>query len=356
MGPTFRDEIANDYKAGRAETPDDLSPQFDMIRAVLASLSVPLLEAEGFEADDVLATLATEARDRQCPAIVVTGDRDCFQLVEDPYIQVLYNRRGVSDYALYDEAGIVARTGVRPDQYPILASLRGDPSDNLSGVPGIGEKTAAKLVNQYGSLDTLFADLGSLSAKMRDNLATYEENVRRNAEIIPLIRDVPLDVAVDDLHLGGWDAERAKQVFSEFELRTLWTRLSVLMDEGAFGPPAGRLRRGRHPPGGGDDVRCRSVDGSRSRGRSGRGHAKLVGRADVGAAGHGRRRSGVGDRFGRGGPGDDRQPGAGSRLVGRSGSVTADLRVSGHRGHRRRGWEGRSSRPAGHGRPDFGTR
>ncbi len=238
-GPTFRDEIANDYKAGRAETPDDLSPQFDMIRAVLASLSVPLLEAEGFEADDVLATLATEARDRQCPAIVVTGDRDCFQLVEDPYIQVLYNRRGVSDYALYDEAGIVARTGVRPDQYPILASLRGDPSDNLSGVPGIGEKTAAKLVNQYGSLDALFADLGSLSAKMRDNLATYEENVRRNAEIIPLIRDVPLDVAVDDLHLGGWDAERAKQVFSEFELRTLWTRLSVLMDEGAFGPPAG---------------------------------------------------------------------------------------------------------------------
>jgi DNA polymerase I len=241
-GPTFRDEIANDYKAGRAETPDDLSPQFDMIRAVLASLSIPLLEAEGFEADDVLATLATEARDRQCPAIVVTGDRDCFQLVEDPFIQVLYNRRGVSDYALYDEAGIVARTGVRPDQYPILASLRGDPSDNLTGVPGIGEKTAAKLVNQYGSLDALFADLDSLSTKMRDNLAAYEENVRRNAEIIPLIRDVPLDLAVDDLHLGGWDAERAKQVFSEFELRTLWTRLSVLMDEGALGPPAGGAR------------------------------------------------------------------------------------------------------------------
>ncbi len=152
---------------------------------------------------------------------------------------MLYNRRGVSDYALYDEAGIVARTGVRPDQYPILAALRGDPSDNLTGVPGIGEKTAAKLVNQYGSLDALFGDLDSLSAKMRDNLATYEDSVRRNAEIIPLIRDVPLDVAVDDLRLGGWDAERAKQVFAEFELRTLWTRLSVLMDEGAFGPPVG---------------------------------------------------------------------------------------------------------------------
>jgi len=238
-GPTFRDEIAEDYKAGRSETPDDLTPQFDMIRAVLRSLSIPVVEAEGFEADDVLATLATEARDRQCPVIVVTGDRDCFQLVEDPFVKVLYNRRGVSDYALYDEAGIVERTGVRPDQYPALAALRGDPSDNLTGVPGVGEKTAAKLVNQYGTLDALFADLDSLSGKLRDNLAAYEQRVHTNAEIIPLIRDVPLDVTVEDLHLGGWDAEEVKQVFVEFELRTLWTRLSDLMVEGALGPPAG---------------------------------------------------------------------------------------------------------------------
>jgi DNA polymerase-1 len=238
-GPTFRDEIAEDYKAGRAQTPDDLSPQFDMIRAVLRTLSVHVVEAEGFEADDVLATLATQGRDRQWPVIVVTGDRDCFQLVEDPYIRVLYNRRGVSDYALYDEAGIQERTGVRPEQYPALASLRGDPSDNLTGVPGVGEKTAAKLINQYGSLDALFADVESLSGKLRDNLAAYEEHVRTNAEIIPLIRDVPLDVTVDDLRLGGWDAEEAKQVFSEFELRTLWTRLSDLMEEGALGPPLG---------------------------------------------------------------------------------------------------------------------
>jgi DNA polymerase I len=237
-GPTFRDEIAEDYKAGRAATPDDLTPQFDMIRAVLHALSVPVVDAEGFEADDVLATLATEARDRQCPVIVVTGDRDCFQLVEDPYVKVLYNRRGVSDYALYDEQGIVDRTGVRPDQYPILAALRGDPSDNLTGVPGVGEKTAAKLVNQYGSLDALFGDLDSLSGKLRDNLAAYADHVRTNAEIIPLIRDVPLDVTVEDLHLGGWDVEQAKQVFAELELRTLWTRLSALMEEGSFGPAA----------------------------------------------------------------------------------------------------------------------
>ncbi len=116
-GATFRDEIAADYKAGRADTPDDLFPQFDMIRGLLGSLAIPVVGAEGFEADDVLATLATEARDRRHPVVIVTGDRDSFQLVEDPYVRVLYNKRGVSDYTLYDEAGIEARTGVAPGQY-----------------------------------------------------------------------------------------------------------------------------------------------------------------------------------------------------------------------------------------------
>ena len=124
-GGTFRDEIVEEYKGGRAETPPDLLPQFDMIRTVLASLAIPVVDAEGFEADDVLATLASEARDRGHPVIVVTGDRDAYQLVEDPYIRVLYNRRGVSDYALYDEAGIEQRTGVPPTKYPLLAALRG---------------------------------------------------------------------------------------------------------------------------------------------------------------------------------------------------------------------------------------
>jgi DNA polymerase-1 len=237
-GGTFRDEIVPDYKAGRAEVPPDLPAQFGMIRKVLDSLSIPVVGAEGFEADDVLATLATEARDRRHPVIIVTGDRDSYQLVEDPYIQVLYNRRGVSDYALYDEAGIVARTGVRPEKYPVLAALRGDPSDNLPGVPGVGEKTAAKLVNEYGDLDGLYAHLDALTPKLRQNLVEHAERVRMNAEIIPLIRDVPLDVHVDQLRLGGWDPERAREVFAEFELRTLWPRFSSLMEEGAFGRSA----------------------------------------------------------------------------------------------------------------------
>src|ERR1700728_1180364 len=204
-GGNFRDDMVEDYKGGRAATPDDLLPQFGMIRDVLAALNVPVVEVPTFEADDVLATLATEARDRGCPVVVVTGDRDCFQLVEDPYVKVLYNRRGVSDYSLYDVAGIVERTGVTPDRYPLLAALRGDTSDNLPGVPGVGEKTAAKLFAQYRDMDDLYAHLGDLTPKLRENLATFEERARNNEKVMMLIRDVPLDFTLHDITLGGWD-------------------------------------------------------------------------------------------------------------------------------------------------------
>jgi len=243
-GPTFRDEMVEEYKAGRAETPDILTPQFDMIRRVLASLAVPLVEVPGYEADDALATLATEARDRGHEVIVVTGDRDCFQLVEDPYVRVLYNRRGVSDYSLYDEAGIVERTGIVPSKYPMLAALRGDPSDNLPGVPGVGEKTAAKLLNSYSDLDGIFANLDALTPKLRENLATNEERARSNESVMRLVRDVPLEVRVTDLELGGWDTATARAVFNELELRTLWRRLTPLLADGSLGPPA----PGSEPP------------------------------------------------------------------------------------------------------------
>jgi DNA polymerase-1 len=277
-GGTFRDEIVSDYKAGRSETPNDLLPQFDMIRSLLGALAIPVIDAEGFEADDVLATLATEARERQHPVIIVTGDRDSYQLVEDPFIRVLYNRRGVSDYALYDETGIEERTGVRPEKYPILAALRGDPSDNLPGVPGVGEKTAAKLVNEYGDLDTIYAHLDALSPKLRQNLADHAEQVRMNAEVIPLIRDVPLDVHVDQLRLGGWDVDVAYEFFESLELRTLWARFAPLMDEGAFGPPAEGSRKTATSTGAG---------GAATAGAGGGGGAGASGAADGASTGAG---------------------------------------------------------------------
>src|SRR5690606_35690178 len=151
--PTFRHERVESYKANREAAPDILRQQVGLVREVVETLGITVLELPGYEADDIIATLATQARDAGMDVIVVTGDRDVYQLVEDPHVKVLYNRRGVSDYVLYDEAGIQERTGVPPRLYLPYAALRGDPSDNLPGVPGVGEKTAAKLVNTYGSLD-----------------------------------------------------------------------------------------------------------------------------------------------------------------------------------------------------------
>ncbi len=237
-GPTFRDGLHAEYKAGRPETPDELAPQFDMIRATVASLAIPIVEVPGYEADDVLATLATQARDRHCEVIIVTGDRDAFQLVEDPYVKVLYNRRGVSDYALYDEAGIEERSGVRPAKYPMLAALRGDPSDNILGVPGVGDKTAAKLLNTYGDIDGIYANIEALTPKLRANMASFEDQVRVNLQLIPLVRDVPLEVTVDQLTLGGWDLDTARQCFTDFELKSTWDRVVPLLSDGTLGLPA----------------------------------------------------------------------------------------------------------------------
>jgi DNA polymerase-1 len=223
--PTFRHEMISDYKAGRAETPDILRQQMGLVRQVVNTLHIPTIELAGFEADDVIATLATQARDRGLDVVVVTGDRDTYQLVEDPHVKVLYNRRGVSDYVLYDEAGIHERTGVTPAQYPQYAALRGDPSDNLAGVPGVGEKTAARLINTYGDLDGIFAHLDELTPKLRQNLAEAEPMVRRNAQATPLVRDVPVDVDLDDLVMAGWDFEEVRQLFNFLEFRTLWDRL-----------------------------------------------------------------------------------------------------------------------------------
>ncbi|HET7524228.1 MAG TPA: 5'-3' exonuclease H3TH domain-containing protein, partial [Acidimicrobiales bacterium] len=141
--PTFRHEMVKTYKEGRAETPDILRQQMGLVRQLVDTLKIPTVDLPGYEADDVIATLATQAAAAGDDVIIVTGDRDTYQLVEDPHVKVLYNRRGVSDYVLYDEAGIFDRTGVTPAQYPQYAALRGDPSDNLPGVPGVGEKTAA---------------------------------------------------------------------------------------------------------------------------------------------------------------------------------------------------------------------
>jgi DNA polymerase I len=236
--PTFRHQMVPDYKAGRAQAPDILRQQMGLVRQLIETLHVPLVEEIGFEADDVIATLATQAAARGDDVLIVTGDRDTYQLVEDPHVKVLYNRRGVSDYALYDEAGIEARTGVTPARYPEYAALRGDPSDNLPGVPGVGEKTAAKLINTYGDIDGIYAHLDDLSPKLRQSLAAAEPVVRANAAATPLRRDVPVEVDPADAALGGWDVEELRRLFDFLEFRTLWDRFMEATDDGKRGGPS----------------------------------------------------------------------------------------------------------------------
>ncbi len=239
--PTFRHERVSDYKAGRAEAPDILRQQMGLVREVLQTLGITIVDKPGFEADDILATLATEARDAGHDVIVVTGDRDVYQLVEDPHVKVLYNKRGVSDYALYDEDGIEERTGVRPDKYVLYAAMRGDNSDNLPGVPGVGEKTAAKLLIKYGDLDGIFAALDEQTPKLRENLAAHEEIVRENAVVMELIRDVDLTDALpgglDDLVMGEIDVDELKRLFEFLEFHSLFDRLTE-----ALGKDLGGMR------------------------------------------------------------------------------------------------------------------
>ena len=260
-GPTFRDALAATYKAGRPVTPEPLLEQIELIRRLVETLGVPAVDAEGYEADDVIATLATSLSGEGHEVVIVTGDRDAYQLVRDPLVKVLYNRRGVTDYVLYDEAGIEERTGVRPGLYPFLASLRGDPSDNLPGVPGVGEKTAAKLVNTYGDVDTLYAHLGEQTPKLRASLAEHEAQVRLNLQMTPLVRDVPLNCVTEDLVLGRSNREEMRSLFDLLEIRGPRDRIFKQLDrlEPLARRSSGAGADGQSEPGAGSDGALETV-------------------------------------------------------------------------------------------------
>jgi DNA polymerase-1 len=240
--PTFRNEMDVDYKANRKETPDLFRSQLPLIRQVLEALEIRTIEVEGVEADDVIGTLARRAEAEGIDVVVVTGDRDAYQLVRDPHVKVLYNRRGVSDYVLYDEAGIVERTGgVTPAQYPDYAALRGDTSDNLPGVPGIGEKTAAKLVTTYDDLEGIYDHLDELPPRQRTNLGEARDRVFLNREMSRLQLECDVDIEPEDLREGAFDMEAVRVLFNQLEFRTLFPRLLEAVGETAAAPESEAL-------------------------------------------------------------------------------------------------------------------
>ncbi|MBX6723989.1 MAG: DNA polymerase I, partial [Dactylosporangium sp.] len=221
---SFRTERYADYKAGRAESPADFAGQVSLIQEVLAALRIPVVQHEGYEADDVIATLACQARDAGMPVLISTGDRDTFQLVGDR-VTVLYAIRGVSELARMDPAAVQAKYGVPPERYRDLAALVGESSDNLAGVPGVGPKTAAKWINQYGSLEGVVAHVDQIKGKAGENLRAHLADVLRNYELNRLVDDLDLPVGPDDLRWPGWDREAVHRVFDTLQFRVLRDRL-----------------------------------------------------------------------------------------------------------------------------------
>jgi DNA polymerase-1 len=235
--PTFRHERNPEYKAQREASPDILRQQMGLVRRVCEVLHVTTVDLVGFEADDIIATVAERAKHQGHDVIIVTGDRDAYQLVDDPHVKVLYNKRGVSEYALYDEAGIAERTGVSPAQYVDYAAMRGDPSDNLPGIPGVGEKTAAKLIATYGGLDGIFANADAQTPKLRESLVANEVRARDNADLMVLRRDAPVEVDLDQLGIQP-DDEEVRRLFDFLEFRALYDRLRDVVGGDPSAPAA----------------------------------------------------------------------------------------------------------------------
>ena len=224
--PAYRYDVYPDYKANRQTTPAEFSSQMPLIREVLAALRIPVVEVAGHEADDVIATLVDRASGQGVPSLIVTGDRDTLQLVDDGSgVRVMMTSRGITDTRIYDEAAVLERYGVPPSRYVDLASLRGDPSDNLPGVPGVGDKTATKLVVTYGSAEEALAHAGEQRGRLRENLLAHADDVLRNKRLATLRRDVVLPVGVDDLRMGVWDRGEVHRLFDTLEFQGLRERL-----------------------------------------------------------------------------------------------------------------------------------
>src|SRR5271166_4715922 len=221
---TFRSERYPEYKANRSSTPDEFHGQIDVTKEVLAALGITVLAEPGFEADDVIATLATQAEQAGFRVLVVTGDRDSLQLVSDD-VTVLYPRKGVSELTRFTPEAVVEKYGLTPQQYPDFAALRGDPSDNLPGIPGVGEKTASKWIVEYGSLQSLVDNVDSVRGKVGDALRAHVANVLLNRDLTELVRDVPLAQTPDTLRLQPWDRDQIHRLFDDLEFRVLRDRL-----------------------------------------------------------------------------------------------------------------------------------
>ena len=235
--PTFRHEQYVEYKANRRETPADFRGQLSLIFEVLDALGIRRLSLAGYEADDIIATLATQAAADGMSVLIVTGDRDALQLVTDD-VTVLMTRRGISEMTRFTPAAVTEKYGLTPAQYPDFAALRGDPSDNLPSIPGVGEKTAARWVAEFGSLAQLVDRVGEVKGKAGDKLREHLGDVLRNRQLTELARDVQLEAGPHDLRPVPWQREQIHQLFDTLQFRVLRDRLYATLPDGITGSGA----------------------------------------------------------------------------------------------------------------------
>jgi DNA polymerase I len=232
-GPTFRHEQYAEYKATRTRMPDDLANQFPKVREVVKALRIPVYEQAGFEADDAIGTLTLQAEAAGVETTIVSVDLDMLQLVSDK-TRLMTTRSGVENTVIYDPARIWERYGLRPDQMIDYKSLKGDPTDNIPGVPGVGEKTAAKLVAEFGTLESLYERLADVKPeKLRDKLAEHRDQVFEGRELSRIVRDLPMTLDLEAARLGDYDRDTVLRLFREYEFRTLIERLPAMTGESA---------------------------------------------------------------------------------------------------------------------------
>jgi DNA polymerase-1 len=223
--PTFRVEEYAEYKKGRKPMPDDLRPQIELCRRVLEAISIPMFGIEGFEADDVIGTLAARAQEAGLQVTIVSGDLDCLQLVTDR-VEAMVPRRGITDTFVYGPEQVRQRYGLEPSQMIDFKALRGDSSDNVPGVPGVGDKTATQLLQQFGSVEKVLDSLDELKpGRIQTNLREHADQVRLGKRIVTIRRDVPVELDLEPARWLRYDTERARGVFDELEFRQLFTRL-----------------------------------------------------------------------------------------------------------------------------------
>lgn len=222
---SFRTDEYPEYKATRSETPSEFKGQIPLLQECLAAMSIPVLTKEGFEADDILATLSVQGSAQGYDVLLVSGDRDTIQLVNDEVTLLYPSVQGVSQLKRYDPSAVQERYGVRPEQYPDIAALVGETSDNLPGVPKVGEKTAVKWLTQFGSLDELLARAEEIKGVVGGNLREHMDDVRRNRRLNRLLTDVELPLSPAELAVAPIDAQAVRDIFARLEFRTLLPRV-----------------------------------------------------------------------------------------------------------------------------------